>query len=79
MIVYPYEGPVVTDIIYSDTFAIDEGSTCTQLFVGTQTLVSDVYSMKKYKQFVNTLEDKNQVLVCNEYIDKWPRSIWVQK
>ena len=34
------------------------GSTCAQVFVGTKTLVTDVYGIKSDKQFVNSLEDK---------------------
>eukprot|EP00980_Cylindrotheca_fusiformis_P004536 scaffold963_cov114-Cylindrotheca_fusiformis.AAC.2 len=49
--------PVATDTVYSDTPAIDGGETCAQLFVGTETLVTDVYGMKTEHQFVNTLED----------------------
>ena len=49
--------PVAADTVHSDTPAIDDGSTCMQLFVGTATLVTDVYRMKTDKQFVNTLED----------------------
>ena len=49
--------PVATDTVYSDTPAIDDGSTCAQLFVGTTTLVTDVYGMKTDKQFINILED----------------------
>ena len=33
------------------------GSTFSQIFVGTKTLVTDVYGMKTVKKFVNTLED----------------------
>jgi hypothetical protein len=49
--------PVATDTVFSDTPAIDGGETCAQIFVGTDTLVTDVYGMKGEKQFVNTLED----------------------
>jgi hypothetical protein len=49
--------PVATDTVYSDTPAIDGGETCAQIFVGTETLVTDVYGMKTEKEFVNTLED----------------------
>ena len=49
--------PVDTDTFYSDTPAIDNGSTSAQIFVGTKTLLTDVYGMKSDKQFVNTLED----------------------
>ena len=49
--------PVATDTIYSNTPAIDDGSTSAQIFVGTETLVTDIYGMKNDKEFVNTLED----------------------
>ena len=49
--------PVATDTVFSDTPAIDGGETCAQIYVGTDTLVTDVYGMKNEKQFVNTLED----------------------
>ena len=49
--------PIATDTIYSDTPAINDGSKVAQLFVGTKSLVSDVYGMKAEKQFVNTLQD----------------------
>jgi hypothetical protein len=49
--------PVATDTVFSDTPAIDGGETCGQIFVGTETLVTDVCGMKSEKQFVNTLED----------------------
>jgi len=37
--------------------AIVSGETSAQLFVGTESLLSDVYGMKSDKQFINTLED----------------------
>jgi hypothetical protein len=49
--------PVATDTIFSHTPAIDGGETCAQFFVGTETLVTDIYGMKSEKQFVDTLED----------------------
>lgn len=49
--------PVATDTACSDTPTIDAGSTSMQIFIGTETLLTDVYSMKLDKQFVNTLED----------------------
>jgi len=49
--------PVATDTVFSDTPAICDGSTCAQIFVGRNSLVTDVYGMKTMKQFVNTLED----------------------
>jgi hypothetical protein len=45
------------DTVHSDAPDIDGGETCAQIFVGTETLVTDVYGMKTEKQFVNTLED----------------------
>ena len=49
--------PVATDMVYSDTPAINDGSTSAQIFVGTEYLLTDVYGMKSNKQFINTLED----------------------
>lgn len=49
--------PVATDTVYSDTPAISGGETYAQIFVGTESLVTDVEGMKTDKQFVNTLED----------------------
>ena len=48
---------VATDTVYSDTPAIDDGSTSAQFFCGMKSLVTDIYGMKTDKQFVNTLED----------------------
>ena len=48
---------VATDTVYSDTPAIDSGVKMAQLFVGKDSLVSDIYPMRSGKQFVNTLED----------------------
>jgi hypothetical protein len=49
--------PVATDAVFSDTPAIDGGETCAQIFVGAETLVTDVCGVKSEKQFVNILED----------------------
>ena len=49
--------PVATDTVYSDTPAIDSGVKMAQLFVGKESLVSDIYPMRSGKQLVNTLED----------------------
>jgi hypothetical protein len=49
--------PVAMDTVYSDTPAVDSGATRAQLFVVTETLLTDVYGMKTGKQFANTLED----------------------
>ena len=51
---------VATDTVYSDTSALDSGVKQTQLFVGKEPLVSDIYPMRSGKQFVNTLEDNIQ-------------------
>jgi hypothetical protein len=41
------------DTVYSDVAAIDDGSMCTQLYVGTKLTLTDVYGMKTEKQHVN--------------------------
>ena len=46
---------VATDTIFSDTPAVDDGSTMAQFFCGHDTLVCDVYGIKSTKQFINTL------------------------
>ena len=48
---------VATDTVYSDTPAVDSLVKMAQLFVGKESLVSDIYPMRSGKQFVNTLED----------------------
>jgi hypothetical protein len=48
---------VTRDTVYSNAPDFDGGEICAQIFVGTETLVTDVYGMKTEKQFVNTLED----------------------
>ena len=48
---------VTTDTNFSDTPAVDSGVKQVQVFVGRDSLVGDVYTMKSGKQFVNTLED----------------------
>ena len=47
---------VTTDTVYSDTPAVDSGVKMAQLFVGKESLASDIYPMMLGKQFVNTLE-----------------------
>ena len=49
--------PVATDAIFSDTPAIGGGQVCAQIYVGVDTLVTDVYGVKSQKQFINTLQD----------------------
>ena len=43
--------------MFSDTPTVESGVTTAQLFIGCDTLVSDVYPMKSGKNFVNTDED----------------------
>jgi hypothetical protein len=47
--------PVATDTAFSDTPGVDCGVTAAQIFVGHESLVSDVYGTDK--EFVNTLVD----------------------
>ena len=49
--------PVATDTIFADDPAIDHGATCAQVFVGTDSLVTDLYPLKSERQFVNAFED----------------------
>ena len=46
---------VATDTIFSDTPAVDDGSTMAPFFCGRDTLVCDAYGIKSTKQFINTL------------------------
>ena len=48
---------VATDTIYSNVPAVDNGSTCAQLYVGTTSFFCDVFGIKTDGQFVNTLLD----------------------
>ena len=48
---------VATDTVYSDTPAVDSGVKQAQLFVGKESVVTDIYPMRSGKQFVNTLEE----------------------
>ena len=50
-------GAVATDTIFSDTPAVDDGSTMVQFLCGCDTLVCDAYGIKSTKQFINTLSD----------------------
>ena len=49
---------VATDTVFSDTPAIDNGATMAQIYVGRESLVTDVFGIKTEKQFVNTLLDE---------------------
>ena len=49
--------PVATDTVYSATPAFDNGSKIAQIYVGRQTLVTDIYAMKIEKEFIHTLQE----------------------
>ena len=46
-----------TDTVYSDTPAIGTRETMAQLFVGCETMVTNIYGMMTERQFVNMLQD----------------------
>ena len=48
---------LATDTIFSDTPAVDDGSTMAQFFCGHDTLVCDAYGIKSTNQFINTFSD----------------------
>jgi hypothetical protein len=50
------QNAVATNTSYSDTPAIQDGSTRVQLFVGHKSLVADVYGINLDKEYINTLE-----------------------
>lgn len=37
---------ITMDTVYFDTPTIDGGETCAEIFVGTETLVTDIYALK---------------------------------
>ena len=43
--------------LFSDTPAVNDGSTMAQFFCGRDTLVCDAYGIKSTKQLINTLSD----------------------
>ena len=45
--------PVSTLTVYSDTPAVDDGSTSAQIFVGTKKFLMDIYEMKSDKKFLH--------------------------
>ena len=77
-----------TDTIFSDTPAIDSGDMMAQIFVGKDSLVSDVYPMQSSKLFVNRLEqyirfrgtmskfisDYEQVEISNK-VKRYPQNV----
>ena len=46
--------PVATDTVFSDTPAINYGSTMAQFFVGKETLVCDAYGIKSQRNSLST-------------------------
>ena len=48
---------IATATTFSDTPAINDGSTMAHFFVGRETLVCNAYGIKSQKQFINTLYD----------------------
>jgi len=49
--------PVATDTVYADTLGIEHGHKAAQFFVGTISLISDIYGVKTDAQFLQTLQD----------------------
>jgi hypothetical protein len=49
--------PVATNTVYADVLDIEHRVVAAQYFIGTESLVSNVYPLKSDKQFVNTLQD----------------------
>ena len=49
--------PVATDTVFADTPDIEHGHVAAQFFVGTRSLVSDLYGVKTDGQFLQTLQD----------------------
>ena len=48
---------VATDTIFSSTPAIDNGSKLAQIYIGRESLITDIYPIRNEKQFVSTLQD----------------------
>ena len=44
--VHRRDEPIAKDTIYSNTLAIDSGATIAQVFIGMESLVTDVYAIK---------------------------------
>ena len=58
--IYRRDELAATSTIYLDTPAVDSGATTAQVFVGLESLVTNVYAIKTDRQFINTLEDQIQ-------------------
>ena len=48
--------PIVIDTVYSDTPAIDNSFKLAQIFIGTESLVTNIFRWKQKEHF-NTLQD----------------------
>jgi transposase InsO family protein len=55
--VHRRDEPVATDTVYADTPDIEHGHVAAQFFVGTRSLVSDLYGVSTDGQFLQTLQD----------------------
>ncbi|GAX21182.1 hypothetical protein FisN_14Hu395 [Fistulifera solaris] len=55
--VHRHSEAVACDIVYANTPAIDNGSKSAVIFVGYDTMVTNVYGIKTDSQFIRTLED----------------------
>ena len=51
---------LATDTIFSDTPAVDDGSTMTKFFYGHDTFACDTYGIKSTKQFISTLSSNTR-------------------
>ena len=54
--VYPCQEPIATDTIFSDTLAIDCGCKVVQIYVGTESMVTNVFGMTTSKKFINIFQ-----------------------
>jgi hypothetical protein len=66
---------LLTDVVYSDTPAIDNGSTSAAIYSGRISHVMDVYGTKTDKQFVNTLVEDILVFLATtpySYVNSQP-------
>ncbi len=68
--------PVATDMIYSDTPAIDSGTAIAQVFVGTESLITDVYAIKTVCQYPRGSDPD---IWCTNQASQWPCSGWNQQ
>ena len=60
---------VATDTIFSDTPAVDDGSTMAQFFCGHDTLVCDAYGIKSTKQFINRESENGEPWISSSVME----------